>query len=96
MVNAAPYGAPNVSSPEVTFTICQFQTWDISENSDACIQANGGDVRVMGCDFRLDNRPDLSSTPTTRQFLAVANFGAGGVSVQKGSAPITQANNLPL
>lgn len=96
MINAAPYGAPNVSSPEVTFTSCQFQTWDISENNDACIQANGGDVRVMGCDFRLDNRPDLASTPSTRQFLAVANFGAGGVSVQKGSAPITQANNLPL
>ncbi len=96
MINAAPYGAPNVSSPEVTFTSCQFQTWAISENNDACIRANGGDVRVMGCDFRLDNRPDLASTPSTRQFLAVANFGAGGVSVQKGSAPITQANNLPL
>ena len=96
MINAAPYGAPNISSPEVTFTSCQFQTWDISENRDACIQANGGDVRVMGCDFRLDNRPDLSSTPKTRQFLAIANFGAGGVNVQSGSAPITQSNNLPL
>ncbi len=96
MVNAAPYGAPNVSSPEVTFTSCQFQTWDISTKNAACIQANGGDVRVMGCDFRLDSRPDLYSTPKTRQFLAVANFGAGGVSIQKDSAPITQANNLPL
>jgi len=95
MINAAPYGAPNVSSPEVTFTSCQFQTWDISTN-DPCIQANGGDVRVMGCDFRLDGRPDLSSTAKTRQFLAIGNFGAGGVSVGRGSAPITQANNLPL
>lgn len=96
MINAAPYGPPNVSSPEVTFTSCQFQTWDISENTDACIQASGGDVRVMGCDFRLDDRPALSSTPKTRRFLAVANFGAGGVSVQTGSAPITQTDNLPL
>ncbi len=95
MINAAPYGAPNVSSPEVTFTSCQFQTWGISAN-DACIQANGGDVRVMGCDFRLDGRPDLYSTSKTRQFLAIGNFGAGGVSVERGSAPITQANNLPL
>ena len=69
MINAAPYGAPNVSSPEVTFTSCQFQTWGISA-ADPCIQANGGDVRVMGCDFRLDNRPDLSSTAKTRQFWA--------------------------
>ena len=95
MINAAPYGAPNVSSPEVTFTSCQFQTWSISAN-DPCIQANGGDVRVMGCDFRLDNRPDLYSTARTRQFLAIGNFGAGGVSIGPGSAPITQSNNLPL
>ena len=94
-IEAAPYGAPNVSSPEVSFTSCQFQTWDISAG-DACIQADGGDVRVMGCDFRLDGRPDLYSTAKTRQFLALGNFGAGGVSVQKGSAPITQANNYPL
>ncbi len=95
MINAAPYGAPNVSSPEVTFTSCQFQTWDISAG-DPCIQANGGDVRVMGCDFRLDNRPDLFSTAKTRQFLAIGNFGANGVSIGQGSAPITQSNNLPL
>ncbi len=95
MINAAPYGAPNVSSPEVTFTSCQFQTWDIAAG-DPCIQANGGDVRVMGCDFRLDNRPDLFSTPQTRQFLAIGNFGANGVSIGKNSAPITQFTNLPL
>ena len=95
MINAAPYGAPNVSSPEVTFTSCQFQTWDIIAH-DPCIQANGGDVRVMGCDFRLDNRPDLFSTPQTRQFLAIGNFGVGGVSIKPGSALITQSNNLPL
>ena len=94
MINAAPYGAPNVSSPEVTFTSCQFQTWGIGENAP-CIQANGGDVRVMGCDFRLDGRPDLFSTAKTRQFLAVGNFGAGGVSVgRKAAAPITLSNNL--
>ena len=95
MINAAPYGPPNVSSPEVTFTSCQFQTWGIREN-DACIRADGGDVRVMGCDFRLGGRPDLSSTAKTRQFLAIGNFGVGGVSVQPGSAPITQSDNLPL
>ncbi len=95
MINAAPYGPPNVSSPEVTFTSRQFQIWDISTN-DPCIQANGGDVRVMGCDFRLDGRPALFSTAKIRQFLAIGNFGAGGVSVGRGSAPITQANNLPF
>ena len=50
----------------------------------------------MGCDFRLDGRPDLSSTPNTRQFLAIGNFGVGGVTVGHGSAPITQSDNLPL
>ena len=95
MIRAAPYGRPDVSSPEVTFTSCQFQTWDIVAG-DPCIQADGGDVRVMGCDFRLDNRPDLSSTALTRQFLAIGNFGANGVSIAKGSAPITQLTNFPL
>ena len=95
-LNAAAYGPPNVSSPEVTFTSCQFQTWDIRGNHDACIQANGGDVRVQGCDFRLDGRPDFFSGPAVRQFLATGNFCAGGVSLQTGSAAITQANNLPL
>ena len=95
MINAAPYGPPNVSSAEVTFTSCQFQTWAISVN-DACIQANGGDVRVMGCDFRLEGRPDVFSTAKTRQFMAIGNFSAGGFSVGQGSSPITQSNNLPL
>ncbi len=95
MIHAAPYGQPDVSSPEVTFTSCQFQTWDIAGH-DPCIQADGGDVRVMGCDFRLDNRPDLFSAPTTRQFLAIGNFGSNGVSLGKGTAPITQSDNLPL
>ena len=95
MINAAPFGRPDVSSPEVTFTSCQFQTWDIRAG-DPCIQANGGDVRVMGCDFRLDGRLDLSSTAKTRQFLAIGNFGVGGVSIGSGSAPITQSDNLPL
>lgn len=95
-INAAPYGPPNVSSPEVSFTSCQFQTWDIRENHDACIQANGGDVRVQGCDFRLDGRPDFYAGPRVRQFLATGNFCAGGVSLQSGSAAVTQANNLPL
>ena len=95
-IDSAPYGAPNVSSPEVSFTSCQFQTWGISDQADACIQANGGDVRVLGCDFRLDNRPDLFSTTNTRHFLATDNFGANGVTVEPGSAPIVQSNNLPL
>ncbi len=96
VINAAPYGPPNVSSPEVTFTSCQFQTWDIQANQNACIQANGGDVRVLGCDFRLDGRPDFYSGPQARQFLATDNFCAGGVSLQRGSGIITQANNLKL
>jgi len=96
VINAAPYGPPNVSSPEATFTSCQFQTWDIQENRDACIQANGGDVRVLGCDFRLDGRPDFYASPATRQFLATGNFCAGGVSLQSGSKAITQADNLSL
>lgn len=96
VVNAAPYGPPNVSSPEVSFTACQFQTWDIGETRDACIRANGGDVRVTGCDFRLDGRPDFFRGPAVRQFLATGNFCAGGVRLQEGSAPVTQADNLPL
>lgn len=96
VIDAAPYGPPNVSSPEVTFTSCQFQTWDISEQRDACIRANGGSVRVLGCDLRLEDRPDFFSGPKTRQFLAANNFCAGGVKMQPGSAAITQSGNLGL
>ena len=96
IINAAPYTAPNVSSPEVTFTSCQFQTWGISEQKNACIRAYGGSVRVMGCDFRLEDRPIFFAGPDVRQFLATNNFCAGGVKLQVGSAPITQANNLKL
>ncbi|MDQ2730802.1 MAG: hypothetical protein M3Y56_04010 [Armatimonadota bacterium] len=96
LINGAPYGPPNVSSPEVTFTSCQFQTWDIQENRDACIGANGGDVRVMGCDFRLDGRPDFFSGPAVRQFLSVGNLFAGGINIKPGSAPISQSNNATL
>lgn len=96
VINGAPYGPPNVSSPEVTFTSCQFQTWGISEPTNACIRAYGGAVRVLGCDFRLEDRPDFFAGPNVRQFLAANNFCAGGVKIQAGSATITQTNNLNL
>lgn len=96
VINGAPYGPPNVSSPEVTFTSCQFQTWGISEQANACIRAYGGSVRVLGCDFRLEDRPDFFAGPNVRQFLAANNFCAGGARVQAGSAAITQSNNLKL
>ncbi len=96
VINAAPYGPPNVSSPEVTFTSCQFQTWGISEQRNACIRAYGGSVRVLGCDFRLEDRPDFYADPKVRQFMAANNFCAGGLKMQTGSAPIVQTNNQTL
>ncbi len=96
VVDAAPYGPPNVSSPEVALTSCQFQTWGISEQRSACIRANGGSVRVLGCDFRLEDRPALFRGPNVRQFMAANNFFAGGLKLQDNSAPITLSNNLTL
>jgi len=50
----------------------------------------------MGCDFRLDGRPDFYSSPAPRQFPATGNFCASGVTIQSGSAAITQRDNRDL